>query len=253
MRKEVKIDFHVHSRFSKDSVAPVYQIKKERIRKELDWIAVVDHDALAETAIILKENSGVPFIIGEEILTLYRNYSRERVEIVGLFLQEPISPGLAMAETIYQIGAQDGIVVIPHPFEEWRHGAGEPGSWDIVNECKRLKTPVAFEIFNARARESEYNRRAKEFWQNKLAGKGVLATAGSDAHRIAEIGRAYMAISPWKTKKEFLEALEQARVFGNDFGANWQRFLNRVEVFIGKSFQDLATQDSELGVDRGRP
>jgi len=255
MRKErVKIDPHVHSRFSsKDSVAPVYQIEEERIRKELDWVAVVDHNTIAETARDLKEISGFPFILGEEILTLDKNYSDKRIEVVGLFLQEPISRGMTMTETIYQIGAQGGIVVIPHLFEEWRHGAGKSGSRDIINQCLVQKIPVAIEILNARARAPKYNRWAVEFWRNEFAGEGVLATAGSDAHRIAEIGRAYVAVPPWETKEEFLEALEQARIVGNDFGANWQRFLNRVEVVIGKSFQDLAAQISEFGVDRGRP
>lgn len=254
MRKEVKIDLHVHSRFSeKDSVAPVYQIEEERKRKGLDGIAAVDHNTIAETAKLLKEMSGFPFILGEEILTLDRNYSGKRIEVVGLFLQEPISRGMTMTETIYQIGAQDGIVVIPHPFEEWRHGALDLVSQGIIIDCLKWEIPVAIEVFNARSLHRS-NLGAMELWR-KHRKNGVLATAGSDAHRIAEIGRGYVGIPPFQTKEEFLEALQQARIYGevNLLGTTYHRLMNRIEVFMGKSLQDLAAQVRELGVDRGRP
>lgn len=240
MRKEVKADLHVHSRFSeKDSVAPVWQIERERQRKGLDCIAVVDHNTIAETARELKEKSETPSILGEEILTSRINGLGRRVEVIGLFLQEPIKPGQTMNETIYQIGAQGGIVVIPHPFESWRHGGGDLISQGIIIDCLRWEIPVAIEVFNARSFHRS-NLGAMELWR-KHRKNGVLATAGSDAHRIAEIGRAYVGIPPFQTKEEFLEALQQARIYGevNVFGTAYHRLMNRIEVAIGKSFQDM--------------
>lgn len=247
MNKErvgIAIDFHVHSRFSKDSVAPVYQIEEERVRKGLDWIAITDHDTIAEAARELREKSEKPFILGEEILTLDRNYSGKKIEIIGLFLQEPISPGMTMTETVYQIGAQDGIVIIPHPFEEWRHGAGEH-SRDVISQCLIQKIPVAIEVFNARSFHRN-NIEAMEFWRG-YQDKGVLRTAGSDAHRIPEIGRYYVCLPPFQTKKEFLEALKQARIYGQfeGLGTNYHRLMNRIEVVIGSSFRDLSRRVTE--------
>jgi len=253
MRKEVKIDCHVHSRFSKDSVAPVYQIEEERKRKGLDGIAIVDHNTIAETARTLKEISKTPFILGEEILTLDRNWSGKKIEVIGLFLQEPISPGMTMTETIYQIGAQGGIVVIPHLFDEWRHGAGKSGSQDIINQCLVQKIPVAIEVFNARSLHRN-NSKAMDLWREYWE-KGVLRTAGSDAHRIPEIGRYYVCIPPFQTREEFLKALEQARIYGeaNLLGPTYHRLMSIIEVrILGSSFQDLGRRAAE-GMRRSRP
>lgn len=239
-RPEVKFDLHVHSRFSKDSVAPVWQIEEERKRRGLEGIAITDHNTITETTRVLKENFCPSFILGEEILTLNQNDSGKEIEIIGLFLQEPISPEQTVDETIYLIGAQDGIVVLPHPFEEWRHGAGDRGSRYVIEACLRRNIPVAIEIYNARARMLNFNFQAEMLWQD-FREKGVLATAGSDAHRIPEISRAYVGIPPFQTKEEFLEALKQAKIYGevNAFGTAYHRLMNRIELVIGSSFRDL--------------
>lgn len=254
MRKEVKADLHVHSRFSeKDSLASVRQIERERQRKGLDCIAITDHNTIAERARELKEKSEIPFILGEEILTSDVNGLCRRIEIVGLFLEEPIEPGQTIIETIKQIGAQGGVVVIPHPFEGWRHGAGDLISQGIIIDCLRWKIPVAIEVFNARSFHRS-NLGAMELWR-KHRKNGVLATAGSDAHRIAEIGRGYVGIPPFQTKEEFLEALQQARIYGevNILGTAYYRLINRIEVAIGRSFPDMVAQIKGLGVESGRP
>lgn len=246
MSKEVKIDCHVHSRFSEDSVAPVYQINDERKRKGVDWVVITDHNTIAETARDLKEKSGIPFILGEEILTSNINGLGRKVEVIGLFLQEPIEPGQTIIETIKQIGTQGGVVVIPHPFEFWRHGGGDLISQGILADCLRWKIPVAVEIFNARSSHRS-NLRAKELWE-AYRKYGVLATAGSDAHRIPEIGRAYVGIPPFRTKGEFLEALTQARIYGevNFLGTTYHRLMNRIEVALGTSFNDLKRRITEF-------
>jgi len=48
-------------------------------------------------------------IVGSEIST-------ERGEIIGLFLKEEIKPG-NVQEVISEIKEQNGIIVIPHPFD----------------------------------------------------------------------------------------------------------------------------------------
>jgi len=237
MSKEVlKADLHVHSRFSPDSLSWVWQIEKARQERGLDWVAVTDHNAIAETARDLREKSGAQLILGEEILT------SEGREIIGLFLQEPIEQGLGIPETVIKIGNQGGIVVIPHPYEIWRHGAGEKVTREIVIGCKDFWVPVAIEVFNARARSSWFNHQAMALY-HKLRKEGfpVLATAGSDAHRISEIGRGHVIIPPFETKEELVEALRYARVCGevNAFGTLYHRLLNRIELALGCSFFDL--------------
>jgi len=239
MSKEIlKADLHVHSRFSPDSLAWVWQIEEERKRKGLDYIGITDHNTLTEAAKILKKDSGTPFVLGEEVLTSDTNSRGKKIEIIGMFLQEPIAPGQTIKQTIFQINAQRGVVVIPHPFDEWRHGAGARASRAIINDCLG-GIPVAIEVFNARAGKNA-NFLAKMLWC-ELRNDGVLATAGSDAHRIAEIGRGYVGLPPFQTTRQFSAALAEAKACGevNAWGTLYQRLLNRIELAMGKTFSDL--------------
>ena len=239
MSKEVfvKADLHAHSRFSsKDSLAGVHQIEEMRKGKGLDWVAVTDHNTIAEAARDLREKSDARLILGEEILTSGGQ------EIIGLFLQKPIEQGLGIPETVFQINDQGGIVVIPHPFELWRHGVGEDIARKVVVGCKEHGIPVAIEIFNARARSSRTNHQARDLcYKLRKEGFPVLATAGSDAHRIPEIGRAHVIMPPFETKEEFVEALKYARTCGeiSAWGTLYHRLLNRIELAMGRTFSDL--------------
>lgn len=245
MSKEIlKADLHVHSRFSPDSLAWVYQIEEERERKGLDYIGVVDHNTIAEAARDLREKSGIPFVLGEEVLTSDTNSHNKRIEIIGMFLQEPIAPGQTIKETIVQINAQRGVVVIPHPFDKWRHGAGGKVSRAIIKECLDW-VPLAIEVFNARAGKDE-NFLAKMLWY-EFKSDGLLATAGSDAHRIAEIGRGYVGLPPFGTTRQFSAALGQARIYGevNALGTLYHRLMNRIELAMGRTFSDLKKRPTQ--------
>lgn len=245
-KERIRADLHVHSRSSGDSLARPCQIELERERRRLERVAVTDHNTVAEVLRELKEEFWPSLILGEEILTSTTNASGERVEIVGLFLQEPIKPGLTIEETISQIDVQDGIVVIPHPFELWRHGMEKAGIRHVVDECRKRKTPVAIEVLNARSR-AHNNHQALKLWENELKSEGVLATAGSDAHRIQEIGRAYVSLPPFQTREEFLEALGEVEIYGkaDALETAYHRLINRTELMIGYSFLDLEKQIAE--------
>jgi hypothetical protein len=99
--------------------------------------------------------------------------------------------------------------------------------------------PVAIEVFNARAGK-DANFLAKVLWC-EFRNDGVLATAGSDAHRIAEIGRGYVGLPPFQTTRQFSAALAEAKACGevNAWGTLYQRLLNRIELAMGKTFSDL--------------
>ena len=49
-------------------------------------------------------------IVGEEVKTA-------QGEVIGLFLNERIEPGLSMGDTIAAIQEQGGLVYMPHPFD----------------------------------------------------------------------------------------------------------------------------------------
>lgn len=158
---------------------------------------MADHNTI-EGALRLKEAAPFRVIVAEEILT-------PAGEIMGLFLNEEIPPGLSAQETISRIRSQGGLVVIPHPY-----GRPLPRNSHSLTSPEVLSRVDIIETFNARTPPFNGMNRA---WM--LANKhGKLASAGSDAHTAGEIGRAYVEMPGFSGPVDFLSALSRGRVFG---------------------------------------
>lgn len=183
-----RYDAHIHSVYSPDSIVSPDQIVKRAKSRNLEGVAVTDHETIAgalKTQRIAKEkNVELDIIIGEEIKT-------QEGEVIGLFLNEEIKGfKKPFGEVIDAIKEQGGIVVIPHPFDSLRRVSLK---FDLVN----LKGIDAIEVFNSRVINGAENRKALEFAiKNKKA-----FCAGSDAHTPIEIGNA-VTIAKEDLKKE---------------------------------------------------
>lgn len=190
----MKIDLHTHTRCSKDSLMQYDRIITAVQRAGLDGIAVTDHNELHGA---LELASIAPFLVipAEEIKT-------SQGEVIGLFLDERIPPGLAPLETVERIHEQGGIAYVPHPFDEVRGSR-------IRREALEEITPHVdvLEVFNARNAIPSYNARALEYARRH----NLLAGAGSDAHTYSEYGRAYVDIPPFEGPQEFLASMRQGR------------------------------------------
>ncbi len=104
-------DLHIHSRFS-DGVSSIKCILDHVERRgDLDVIAITDHNTIkgAVLAASLQDRYSFEIVIGEEIMT-------ESGEIIGLFLEKEIKPGLSPRKTIELIHEQGGLAIAPHPF-----------------------------------------------------------------------------------------------------------------------------------------
>jgi predicted metal-dependent phosphoesterase TrpH len=168
----MKYDFHTHSKYSPDGWMEPETMVKTAVKKGLSGIAVTDHNTIKgglETKKFERENFKV--IIGSEIST-------ERGEVIGLFLSEDILSH-KFSEVIDKIKKQNGLVVLPHPFDELRGNGLKPTEDDagLIDYV---------EIFNSRCFLSKYNEKAKIY--AKKYGLNVIA--GSDAHFAHEIGNA---------------------------------------------------------------
>jgi hypothetical protein len=68
-------------------------------------------------------------------------------------------------------------------------------------------------------------------------------SAGSDAHTLMEVGRAYMEVPDFTSAQEFLAALRQGKVNGVlsskliHFGSTWARVAKTLPV-VGRRMQD---------------
>ena len=134
-------------------------------------------------------------IVGQEVRTTTG-------DLIALFVEKPIRPGLAPYEAAQAVREQGGVVGLAHPFDRFRAGAGRKG-WE--GELERVIPALDYvEIWNARLIAGDGNRRAAEF----AKANGLPGVAASDAHTIMEVGVAYTIFSgPIDTPEEFRAAL----------------------------------------------
>ena len=79
----LKLDLHIHSKYSFDSLLTVEKIIKTAEKKKMDGIAICDHDSLKGGLMAKKVKTDLIVIPGEEIKTDFG-------EIIGYFLNEEI-------------------------------------------------------------------------------------------------------------------------------------------------------------------
>lgn len=194
----MKVDLHVHTLYSPDSLSALRQIERVAMRRGLDALAITDHNAIG-AALLLARWSHLRIIVGEEIATT-------RGEIIGLFIYEEIPAGLSPLDTVRAIKAQGGLVCIPHPCDQVRRASAlAPAALDEV-----LPWVDMIEVFNART-----TYRADLEAAEALAARHHLRrSAGSDAHSPSETGRAYVELPAFSDAASFLVALEQGHVQG---------------------------------------
>jgi predicted metal-dependent phosphoesterase TrpH len=152
---------------------------------------------------------------------------------MGLFLGEKVPRGLSPQETISRIRRQGGLVAIPHPF-----GRSLPWNTNVLTSKEILSQVDIIETFNSRTPFSSSIARA-----GKLAKEeGKAASAGSDAHTLAEIGRAYVEMPEFDSPDDFLNSLAQGKIFGqkSSYLAHFASMWARIRKYIfGDSSQSL--------------
>ncbi|MBI2583589.1 MAG: CehA/McbA family metallohydrolase [Candidatus Aenigmarchaeota archaeon] len=169
----MRFDLHTHTNASMDGIVPPEKLV-EIARKRVDGIAITDHNTMEGWKQVMHIRD-FPIIPGMEIKI--KENGRTIGDILALFLSEEIQ-SRSLHEVIDEIKAQDGIISIAHPFR----------SKKPFLKIDEIKNKIdAIEVFNSRCFSDEENEDALRY-----AKKHRLAfTAGSDAHTIKEIGRAY--------------------------------------------------------------
>lgn len=168
----MRYDLHIHSKYSSDGVLNPQRIIKVAKKRGLNGIAVTDHNTIKGGLEAKQyETNDFKVIVGSEVGTT-------RGEVIGLFLEHEIVSH-DFNEVISEIKAQEGIVVVPHPFDDMRNSALDLKKEDI-------KYINSVEIFNSRCIYQKYNQKASKF--AKKNNLGIIG--GSDAHFVNEIGNA---------------------------------------------------------------
>ena len=195
--KKIKVDLHMHSEYSRDSLNTLEDIVKTCQRKGLNVLCLTDHNAI-EGALRLRDISPLPVIVGQEITTL-------KGEIIAYFIDDLIPPNLSPEEAIQRVREQGGIISVPHPVDRIRKEAmGRENLLAIIDQVDAL------EVFNSRCLLPGFNDEA----QTLAREHGLPGTAGSDAHSLREIGTTYMEMPDFSSRDEFLQNLAQAKIYG---------------------------------------
>lgn len=171
------MDLHCHTSASFDSLATPRAVVRAAAARGLTHLAITDHDridgAVEAQALAAAEGRGLAVVVGQEIRT-------QSGDLIGLFLREPIQPGLAAAAAIAAVREQGGLVGAAHPFDRFRGSVGRRES-----QIEALAPTLDWiEAWNARLIVGDGNARAAEL----AARHGIAGVAVSDAHTTLEVG-----------------------------------------------------------------
>ena len=218
----LRIEFHCHTIYSKDSLVSIEKLLETCKRKGIDRIVITDHNTTTG-AIHAKKIDPQRVIVGEEILT-------QKGELLAAFMQEEIPAGLTPLETITRLRDQGAFISVSHPFDQMRKG-----HWQTSDLLEIPPLVDAIETFNARCMSADFNRQAQDFAREHE----VASTVGSDAHAAFEIGRAAMILPEFEDADSLKKALPQAQ-FEMQLSSPLVHFTSRYAVWYKMLFNPQA-------------
>ncbi len=173
------VDLHCHTRASFDSLSSPAAVARLAAERGLTHLAITDHHRL-DGALEARAAAppGLTVIVGEEIRT-------RAGDLIALFVERPVPPGLSAVEAIEAVREQGGLVGIPHPYDRFRGSLGRDAA---IASLAPLVDWV--EGHNARL-VGRGNERAAEFGLQN----GLPRVAVSDAHTLVEVGVAYTILA----------------------------------------------------------
>ena len=184
----LKIDLHVHTTYSYDSLITPKDLIFYAKKRGLDGVALTDHDRIDGALKIAKETNFL-IVPGMEISSLNGH-------VIGLNVDELVPAKLSVGETLDRIHEVGGIAIACHPVTFFKES---------------LKGHIsarfdAIEVINASAFPFNYSVRHSEKIASRL---GIARVAGSDAHYGPEIGYAYTLVDAESRVDEVVNAIRK--------------------------------------------
>lgn len=205
----MRLDLHCHSEASSDCITPLSSFPARCRAAGIRVQAITDHNEIwgAQQLQKMLADEGatdLSIIVGEEVST------REG-ELVGLFLSECIPAGLSPEETVSEIKAQGGLVLLPHGFDPLKRHRLKPGARERIAEHIDI-----VEVFNARVSRQKWNVAASAW----AARHDLAASAGTDAHTLKDVGTAWLE-TPYRPVNGPADLLAALRAEGGQIGGAW--------------------------------
>ncbi|MDR0767955.1 MAG: PHP domain-containing protein [Methanosarcinales archaeon] len=176
-----KYDFHIHSKYSRDSETPLKDILRAAKNKNLNGIAICDHDEVKgglKALEIVKENPGK---YGDLVVIPGTEVSTSKGHILVLGVTEKIPSFMTPEETTDYARDLNAISIIAHPYRSSAHGIGY---------LKGAGADAA-ETFNSKCITSGSNKKAR-MEAEKI---GMPQVGGSDAHIAELVGQGYTLVN----------------------------------------------------------
>ncbi|MGB8780661.1 MAG: CehA/McbA family metallohydrolase [Candidatus Bathyarchaeia archaeon] len=191
----LKIDLHVHTIYSVDSLITPKEVAYYAKKRGVDGVAVTDHDRL-DSALRMSKEKDFLILPGMEITS-------SDGHILALNIQDPVARGLTAEETVDRIHNAGGITIACHP------GAMFKGS--LGNHTTSMFDAV--EVINSSAIPFRHSVKRGEQIASRLK---IARVAGSDAHYGPEIGCAYTLIDAEPDIDDIVNAIKrkQCQPFG---------------------------------------
>jgi len=185
----MRLDLHIHSSFSRDGTVSPRDVLRHCSKIGLAGCSVVDHNQI-------KGSLEASFYSRDEDLLVLRGVEVSSADghVLAYGVSELVPRGLPVAETIEKIHNLGGIAVAAHPVR-FPSGVGLE-----VAEHERFD---AVEVLNGGS-SGRGNKKARRLAETKR----MAMTAGSDAHKLLEIGKAYVEVEGVSTEDELLDAIK---------------------------------------------
>ncbi len=169
----VRVDLHVHSHHSPDSNVPVAQLVRQARVAGLNGLALTDHNTVrghAELIDLAAQHPDLLLVPGVEVSTIEGH-------LLAYGVPEAPPARRPVTETVAWIRARGGEAVPSHPFRR-SHGIG-----------RRVAGSVP--VFALEAVNGHNSPRTNRAAARVVAARRLGSTGGSDAHRLADLGRAF--------------------------------------------------------------
>ncbi|HTT25466.1 MAG TPA: CehA/McbA family metallohydrolase [Thermoplasmata archaeon] len=177
MTSTIRLDLHVHSRWSPDSALPLRLIVERLGVVGLQGFALTDHNTIAGHRELLELSRSYPmyrFVPGIEVST-----EEGHLLLYGVAELPPLRRPLL--ETLDWARDRGAVAVLAHPLR-WTHGVGARRAREAPVAALETMNGHNSEISNARTALIAATRRIGD-------------TGGSDAHSVADLGRTFTEFS----------------------------------------------------------